>query len=90
MPRPFSTRRSDRSDSDFSAGPSDVPSLPDSKERLRRLAALTAVGEAPLPADLGPEEHWFALAEVARLRRERLVNFVARAIALDIQRRREP
>jgi hypothetical protein len=89
MPRPFSTRRSDADDEHFLASRSDVSSLPEPAERLRRLAALVAVGETPLPADLEPAELSIVLAEVARLRRDRLVRLVARAIAWDLRQPRE-
>jgi hypothetical protein len=59
-------------------------------ERLRRWAALVAVGTAPLPEELTPAELTIVLREVARLRRERLVCLVARAIAHDLQGGREP
>lgn len=62
----------------------------DTAERLHRWALLIASGEAPLPAELAPAELSVVLAEVARLRRERLVRFVARAIAQDIYCEREP
>lgn len=85
MSRPFSTRRSDADDEHFLAIRSDVSPFPEPAERLRRLAALVAVGEASLPADMEPAEVSVVLAEVARLRRDRLVRFVARAIARDLR-----
>jgi hypothetical protein len=57
----------------------------ESVERLRRWAELIAVGEAPLPADLPTEDLRIVLAETARLRRDRLVRLVARAIAQDLE-----
>lgn len=61
-----------------------------SAERLRRWAELIASGETPLPADLKPEELTTVLREVGRLRRERLVRLIARALAGDLHRSREP
>lgn len=89
MTRPYFTRVSD------SAGPpaqgetfENSPSV-NPAERLRRWGALVATGEAPLPQDLQPDEFRTVLLEVARLRRERLVRLVARAIARDLHRDRE-
>lgn len=89
MTRPFSTRRSDSAcptaqGEAFENSPSVNPA-----ERLRRWGALVATGEAPLPQDLQPDEFRTVLLEVARLRRERLVRLVARAIARDLHRDRE-
>lgn len=58
-------------------------------ERLRRLAALAAVGETSLAPVSDPAELSTVLAEVARLRRKRLVSFIARALAQDIHGGRE-
>lgn len=90
MPRPFSRRRPESASS--SAARCDFERLPsvDPAERLRRWAALVAVGEAPLPEELQAADLKIVLAEVARLRRERLVRLIARAIAQDIHGNREP
>jgi len=64
--------------------PDRVCGSEDKREQLIRLAALVAVGEAPFPADFEPQDLQIVLAEVARLRRRKLVRFVARAIAQDI------
>ena len=61
-----------------------------SVERLRRWAELIASGETPLPADLKPEELTTVLREVGRLRRERLIRLIARALAGDLHRSRAP
>ena len=58
-------------------------------ERLRRWAELIASGETPLPADLALEELRTVLREVGRLRRERLVRLIARALAQDLHRNPE-
>lgn len=60
-------------------------STADRSDMLRRLAALVALGDVPLPEDLAPDELRTILTEVARLRRDRLVGFIARAIASDIE-----
>lgn len=56
----------------------------DQNQYLRRLASLIAVGDAPMPTDLEPSEESLVLAEVAQLRRDRLIQFLALAIARDI------
>ena len=88
MSRSFSTIG--HSSGDFN-GPSsqenDTP-LTDPNQRLRRLASLVAIGDAPMPTELEPTELSFVLAEVARLRRDRLITFLALAIARDIHRDR--
>lgn len=61
-----------------------------SVERLHRWAELIASGETPLPADLKPEDLRTVLREVGRLRRERLIRLIARALAGDLHRSREP
>lgn len=83
MTQPFSNNDFDASRSSSSTTAS---SAPDRTEMLRRLAALVAVGEAPLPQDLPPDELRTVLMEIARLRRDRLVRFIARAIASDLER----
>lgn len=89
MTRPFSVR----SEAVHAAALEDqfeiAPSA-SSAERLRRWAELVASGAAPLPVELEPEQLRTVLREVARLRRERLVRLVARAIAYDLQGDREP
>jgi hypothetical protein len=72
-------------DASSSSLPSSANSNSDRLEILRRLAALVAVGEAPLPHDVPPDERKAILAEAGRLRRDRLIRFIARAIALDIE-----
>lgn len=57
---------------------------------LGRLARLVADGVAPFPADLAPADAEALGAAVVRLRRDRLVRHVARAIARDIRRERGP
>ena len=82
MPRPFPT-----GSPDASVSPPvrlESTSRADSAERLRRWAELIAVGEATLDAELSPSEIRIVLTEVARLRRQRLVRLVARAIAQDL------
>jgi hypothetical protein len=58
-------------------------------EMLDRLAVLVANGECSLPDSLSVEERNRLLARVADLRRERLIRYIAGAIASDIYRSRE-
>ena len=58
----------------------------DFAQRCQRWAELIAVGATQLPAELQPTELQAVLAEVARLRRRRLIHLVARAIAEDLHR----
>lgn len=54
---------------------------------LRRLAAMIASGEVPFdPSEFDPAELQFVICEVHRHRRDRLIRFVARMIAIDIDR----
>ena len=82
MTQPFSNNNPDMSSSQF---PSRASSPPDRIELLRQIALLVAIGEAPLPQDLPPDELGTVLTEVGRLRRDRLVRFIARAIASDLE-----
>lgn len=90
MSRPFSNQSSDDPQSRVAADRSlNSPSLA-AVERLRRWGALVAVGEALLPTDLEPAELAIVLTEAGRLRRERLVRYIACALAQDLYREREP
>lgn len=51
---------------------------------LDRIARLVADGELPLPQDLATEDFDWLVKKVRKLRRRRLVRFIARAIAFDI------
>ncbi len=57
---------------------------------LARIADAVASGEAGFPADVSPGEAELLIAEIARRRRHRLVQYVARTIALDIHRASGP
>jgi hypothetical protein len=76
------------SDADASIA-NEKPSRQDRAETLSRLAALIASGECSLPDSLETEERNQLLAMVANLRRERLVSYIAHAIASDLHRSRE-
>lgn len=89
MSRPFTTRRPENEEEPTSADRSSS-SPAAAIERFRRWGALVAVGEAPLPVELKPAELKIVLTEVARLRRERLVRFIACAIAKNINGERRP
>ncbi len=60
------------------------------QEQLGRVAELVANGELPFPANLPAERSQRLLVEVQQRRRRKLVKYIARMIALDIQRSREP
>ena len=60
-----------------------------SPAHLDRIADLVACGEVPLPLDLPMDQLERLAAEVRKRRRERLVDFVAHAIAADIRRSRQ-
>jgi hypothetical protein len=59
---------------------------PLTSEQLQRWAARIAEGQDPFPRDLPAAERERLATEVRRLRRERLLAFLARAIAQDIRR----
>ena len=69
---------------------SSAQAEPYSPEQFRRTAELVASGELPLPRRLPAEQRTALAREVQRRRRRRLVQFVARAIAVDILAAREP
>lgn len=75
MSRSDSARRPDSASGTSPPAPAPAP------DRLRRLGALVAVGDAPLPTDLDAAERRVVLVEAARLRRLRLIRWFARAIA---------
>lgn len=52
--------------------------------QIERLADLVASGEIPFPHDLSGHDQQLLLASVSHRRRDRLIKFVARAIAQDI------
>lgn len=58
--------------------------------QFERWADLVVRGETPFPAGLVPEERERLWREVCHRRRDRLVHFIARAIAQDIVRECEP
>jgi hypothetical protein len=57
---------------------------------MDRWATLIADGQDAFPADLPPPDRDRLLAEVRRRRRDRLVEHIARAIALDLRRAAQP
>lgn len=70
--------------------PTDEHQESTAPDYLERLAKLVASGEAPMPIDLNPDDFHRLVESVARQRRTRLFRYLARAIALDIHRSREP
>ena len=61
------------------------PRTPPRREQILRLAEAVATGAAPFPTTIGDDEFTSLLAEVRRIRRERLLALIARAIAQDIR-----
>jgi hypothetical protein len=59
-----------------------------SSHQLQRTAELVAAGDLPLPQHLTDEQLAMLVREVRQRRRQRLVQYVARAIAQDILRSR--
>jgi len=59
-------------------------------EQLTRLAHLITNGELPFPGNLPLEREQRLLSDVQRRRRDRLVHYIARAIAEDILREAGP
>ena len=57
---------------------------------LDRWASLVADGQVPFPKELPSQTQEVLGRKVSRLRRLRLLRFIARTIALDIHRSREP
>ena len=56
---------------------------------IESLAKLCSVGAAPIPDDLPQEQQNELLFEIAKIRRKRLINLFASAIADDIWRERQ-
>lgn len=56
---------------------------------LDRLAKLVADGEATFPQDMSPEDLRLLVSKTRKLRRGRLVRFIARVIALDMKQSQE-
>lgn len=84
MSRPLSTGHSASRRAKSPASRSQTSPVLPHAEQLRAWAILVASGEAPIPTSLEPAELSIVLADVARLRRERLIRFLARSIAQDI------
>jgi hypothetical protein len=59
-----------------------------SDEQLGRWAEIIAAGEEPLPQDLEPSQASALTHRVRQLRRQRLVGFIARQVALEVHRAR--
>ena len=55
-------------------------------DQLERLARLVAVGEAPEPPDLPPAQRERLVAAVRRIRTGRLMDLIARCVALELMR----
>ena len=88
--KPVLPNRSGRANRHKSQSFAELPALANDATELRRLASLVADGEIPLPTDL-PDRDLLALCRhVKKALRQRLVQYVARAIAMDIHRERGP
>src|SRR5688572_26264667 len=95
--RPGRTARSRHEDPAMTSGRgtrpiprADPPTPPQAVEgegldddQLRRLAVLVAVGEAPEPEDLATPQHARLAGLVRELRRDRLMNLIARCVAVE-------
>jgi hypothetical protein len=67
-------------------GPGAAGASPLPPEQLTRWAHLVADGREAMPAGLTPAQHAEMLRQVRRLRRRRLVRYIARQVALDLHR----
>jgi hypothetical protein len=76
-------------DHDCAPSPSS-PSSALTAEQVQRWAELIADGSAQFPADLAPPDRDRLLAEVSRRRRDRLIQHIARAVALDLRGAEQP
>jgi hypothetical protein len=65
-------------------------SAPSAAEIQERLAVLVANGIEPFPSNLSSADAQALGQRVRALRRERLIQFVIRAVALDLQREAKP
>jgi hypothetical protein len=59
---------------------------PLAEEQLDRLARLIAVDEAPEPEALPPHQRQLLVATVRRIRTDRLMDLIARCVALELKR----
>ena len=59
------------------------------RDYLDRLAVLVTNGELPIPDGLNAAHRKWLIEKVAEQRQRQLVRYIARAIALDIDRSRE-
>ena len=84
------TDLSDGVSCDATDTPSTRQAAPESPQHFRRMVELVASGELPLPQHLPCEQLGRLAREVHKLRRRRLVHFVARAVANDILKARRP
>jgi hypothetical protein len=76
-----STSPSDDANEQFSETAEQLASF---SQRFQRMAEMVAIGDMPLPRNLTDEQLALLGREVQQRRRRRLVQFIARAIAIDI------
>jgi len=92
MPRKTHSRiKPSTANSDGREPPSSAPATEElSTDQLTRWADLIANGEVGFPANLPAGQLRKLIAEVRQLRRDRLIHYIAHAIARDIHRERGP
>ena len=85
-----STNPTDGATGDATKSESVPDASPHTPEQFRRIAELVASGELPLPRHLSDGQLARLAREVQQIRRKRLIDFVAQAIADDIVQSHEP
>ena len=69
---------------------SEADEKPDERVDLSRWARLIANGHMSFPTELSPQAQEALARKVSTVRKQRLLNYIARAIAADILRSQEP
>lgn len=92
MPRKTESRiKLNQANSNATEPPSSVTAIEDlSADQLTRWAHLIAKGEAGFPENPSAAQLRLLIAEVRKLRRNRLTDYIAQMIAHDIARSRGP
>ena len=80
----------DHQDNTFQHTGVEKEKSPSEKRDLDRWAKLIAEGEVPFPTELSSLTQEMLAKKISQNRRHRLLRFIARAIAMDIHRSREP
>jgi hypothetical protein len=76
-----------RANDHHAAAPLPDENRPPTPQQLARLAELVADGKAALPRGLPSAQLQELIRQVQRRRRDRLIQFIGRAIARDLRRR---